>query len=565
MGPALLLRLLHRHAALDDVRQPVEHPQLQTNGTVLVDGQRWHLQRHRQLFPRVPELPGVFRVSRRCRLRTQSDLLLGRHAEHPLHLRGFRIFQPRRPGAAALERHPRPGLHQVGHGAVFAGRLHHLLLQPVEGHLYVWQSRVVHGALPLRRARHPPRARRHAAGLRRGHQVLPQPQFLRHHQGGGVGGRCNSGVFLSRTRIWGATGVCLLQQVPQQRVQGRAAHQLHQLGDQLRERLRHLLGAGLHVARVGPQHRGRGDRGPRAGVHRVPGRHLHHAGLHLLGAHLLHDAAHPGAGQLVWRLRGDHHGAERRVPRHRPPPGAVRAGPLLAVLRGGAGVVLAGRLLLLPPVGPVRGGVLHAVRRALRVDRRVVDLRDPALLRRHQGHDRLRTWAVLARLLALRGPDLPDVYHRVRVGGLRAPYLRELHLPRLGQRPGLAHRGLERGLHPRRRGLQDSHHPWDLLAAHLLLDDPVAGPAARGERRPGARRGGVVAGGGAPPAHDVRGAGRRARGRVRREAVPGAAWTPGLRRALGRARAQAPTNCPTQVLPSTAKGSAKTARISVRG
>lgn len=80
--------------------------------------------------------------------------------------------------------------------------------------------------------------------------------------------------------------------------QRRPADQRDQQRDLLRRGLRHIFGARLHGARQRQVDSGRRHGGTGPGLHRLPGRHRHDARLHILGAHLLHDAAHARSGQL---------------------------------------------------------------------------------------------------------------------------------------------------------------------------------------------------------------------------------------------------------------------------
>lgn len=67
----------------------------------------------------------------------------------------------------------------------------------------------------------------------------------------------------------------------------------------------------------------------------------------------------------------------------------------------------AGRILLLPPVGSIRGRILDAVRRPGGNDRGQLDLRYGPILRRYQGHDRLLARHLLASMLEIRSAALP--------------------------------------------------------------------------------------------------------------------------------------------------------------
>lgn len=63
------------------------------------------------------------------------------------------------------------------------------------------------------------------------------------------------------------------------------------------------------------------------------------------------------------------------------------------------------------------------------------------LLRWHPRHDRIHSRTLLENLLEVRGAPLPPTHHCQRTLGLRAPYLRRLRLPRLGQHHRLDNSG----------------------------------------------------------------------------------------------------------------------------
>lgn len=66
-----------------------------------------------------------------------------------------------------------------------------------------------------------------------------------------------------------------------------------------------------------------------------------------------------------------------------------------------------GRVLLFPLVGSIRGRILHAVRCSGRNNRGQLDLWNGSILRRHQGHDWIQTWHLLASMLEIRSTTFP--------------------------------------------------------------------------------------------------------------------------------------------------------------
>jgi len=102
----------------------------------------------------------------------------------------------------------------------------------------------------------------------------------------------------------------------------------------------------------------------------VQGGETEHLKKHAIFVHVI-----PGIRISVWRIGGDYHSDERRVPADQTQPRGVRGPAVPPVLRGRSRVLRSRRVLLLQLARSLRCRVLHARRRSVRDHRCVVDLR----------------------------------------------------------------------------------------------------------------------------------------------------------------------------------------------